>query len=59
MLKEQNGLFFHSLSLLNKQECSSSCPLCQQPVNRIELLKEIEAKLGDSIKNQSTNSNMK
>lgn len=50
LLKEQNGLFSHSLSLLKKQVCSSSCPLCQQPINREEFLLEIEKKLGDSIK---------
>ena len=50
LLKEQNGLFSHSLSLLKKQGCGSSCPLCQQPVDQMELLREIEAKLGDTIK---------
>lgn len=49
-LKEQNGLLTYSLSVLSKQDCKSSCPVCQQTVDYRKLMVDIQSKLGDSIK---------
>jgi hypothetical protein len=49
VLREQQGLFAQSLTLLNSQTNLSCCPLCLQSITHDELLKKIKSNLEGSI----------
>lgn len=50
LLKEQHGLYAHSLSLLQQQNSLCKCPLCNQAIDRQALIGDIHAKMDQSIK---------
>lgn len=50
LLKEQHGLYAHSLSLLQQQNSLCKCPLCNQAIDRQALIHDIHAKMDQSIK---------
>lgn len=50
LLKDQHGLYAHSLSLLQQQNNLCKCPLCNQAIDRQTLIHEIHAKMDQSIK---------
>lgn len=50
LLKEQHGLYAHSLSLLKQQNDICTCPLCNQAIDRQALISNIYAKMDQSIK---------